>query len=141
MPSPRGSAAFGQLSTAQSSQQSETITFSKSTGISAGVCTGLEIVGIQRIQLQELNSMQSSVFFEASPGPLVDANDPPTGVLHQVKLVKLFIQLHYLHVLGLFQMTAASEGLPYVGEAMQVWIDHRIKSKLLSSSRRVLMVD
>lgn len=62
VPSPRGSAAFGQLSTAPSSQQSETITFSKSTGISAG--------------------------------------------------------------------------LPFVGEAMQVWIDHRIKSKLLSSSRQ-----
>ena len=65
----------------------------------------------------------------------------PTGVLHQVKIVKLFIQLHNVHVLGLFQVTAALEGLPFVGEAMQVWIDHRIKSKLLSSSRRVLIVD
>jgi len=32
--------------------------------------------------------------------------------------------------------TGISAGLPYVGEAMQVWVDHRIKSKLLKSSRQ-----
>ncbi|CAK9065244.1 unnamed protein product [Durusdinium trenchii] len=32
--------------------------------------------------------------------------------------------------------TGISAGLPYVGEAMQVFVDHRIRSKLLSSSRQ-----
>lgn len=98
VPSPRGSAAFGQLSTAPSSQQSETITFSKSTGISAGVCTGLEIVGIQWNTENTASGTQFSTILSVFSSFTWSYSwckcGPPTGVLHQVKIVKLFIQLH-----------------------------------------------
>lgn len=49
-------------------------------------------------------------------------------------LPALFQMLDFLDSLEM-QSFANVAGLPYVGEAMQVFVDHRIRSKLLSSSR------